>query len=197
MICVEDITDICVGRIGEHLVCADILAQGYNAFMVEHGTHYDIVMDYKDKLFRVQVKTTKTNKQIPNRKAHTPAYLFNIRRCGVGGRHSYLDNDIDLIALVALDSLTIGYLPFTSVKQSMVFRIDSYRGKYYDELLNKKDQQIKQLMLENKYTQKEISEKVGVSEFYITKTKRKGFKHNNCGCYLSDLKLKLALEVIK
>ena len=45
----DNISEIDIGRIGEHLVCADIISQGYNAYMVEHGAQYDIVMDIETK----------------------------------------------------------------------------------------------------------------------------------------------------
>lgn len=116
------ISDLQIGKAGEYMVCADLILQGFVAFPSEQGLHYDIVADIKGKIYRIQVKTTRTYRAVPQREKRTDAYLFNCRRCGKGGRHSYKDSDIDIMAFVAVNEKLIGYLPIEKVRQTMVFR---------------------------------------------------------------------------
>lgn len=118
----KEINDLQIGKVGEYLVCADIILQGFVAFPSEQGLHYDVVIDVNGKMLRVQVKTTRTYRRVPQREKRTDAYLFNCRRCGKGGRHSYKDEDIDIMAFVAVEDKLIGYLPISKVRQTMIFR---------------------------------------------------------------------------
>jgi len=112
------------------MVCADLILQGHIAYPSEQGLHYDVVVDLGGKLLRIQVKTTRTHKAVPQRKNYTPSYLFNARRCGKGGRQSYSNSDCDIIAFVVLDKKLIGYVPIEHVGQTMHFRSKDfdYRG---------------------------------------------------------------------
>ena len=82
--------DLLVGVAGEHLVCCDLICNGYNAFMTDQGLPYDLILDVDDKLLRVQVKTTRTHTELPQRKTRFPSYLFHVRRCGNGGKKDRL-----------------------------------------------------------------------------------------------------------
>lgn len=117
----KNISDIQAGKAGEYLVCADLILKGYVAYPSEQGLHYDLVFDYEGKLFRIQVKTTRKPLPTPQRKIRTEKYLFHIRRCGKKGRQHYSNKDIDIIAIVALDTKTIGYIPINKTKQTMFF----------------------------------------------------------------------------
>jgi len=116
-----EINDLQIGKAGEYLVCADLILKGHIAYPSEQGLHYDIVCDYEGTLLRIQVKTTRKPLPVPQRQVRTEKYLFHIRRCGKGGRQSYSDSDIDIIAIVALDTKTIGYIPVKDTKQTMFF----------------------------------------------------------------------------
>jgi len=135
-----EINDLQLGKAGEYLVCADLILKGYIAFPSEQGLHYDVVVDRQGKLIRIQVKTTRTYKAVPQREKRTDAYLFNCRRCGKGGRHSYRDEDIDIMAFVCTDMKIIGYLPIQKVRQTMIFRTRKIEypgnkpGKYLEDL---------------------------------------------------------------
>jgi len=129
----KEINDLQAGKVGEYLVCADLILKGYIAFLSEQGLSYDIVFDYKGGLIRLQVKTTRRPKAMPQRKNYTPVYRFNIRRMGKQGRRRYTSEDVDLFALVALDTRTIGYIVESEVKQTMDFRIRAHEGNYYGE----------------------------------------------------------------
>ena len=122
--CMENISDLQVGKAGEYLVCADLILRGYIAFPSEQGLSYDVVVDIDGKLLRGQVKTTRTIRSVPQRKAFTPAYLFHIRRCGKGGRRSYDGTELDFMALVALDTKMIAYIKIEEAKQSIHLNVE-------------------------------------------------------------------------
>lgn len=111
--------DLQIGVAGEHLVCADLITKGYNAYLSDQGLPYDVVADIDGKLYKIQVKTTSKYRAIPQRKNYTPAYLFWIKRCGKGGKKVYKEKDYDFMALVALDKKIVGYLPFDNIKGTM------------------------------------------------------------------------------
>ena len=46
------ITDLQIGKAGEYLVCADLILNGYVAFLSEQGLPFDIVLDYNNKLYK-------------------------------------------------------------------------------------------------------------------------------------------------
>lgn len=113
------VTDLAAGVAGEHLVCAELLLQGYNAFMTDQNCPYDVAVEHNGKLIRIQVKTTRKERAIPQRAKHTPAYLFHIRRCGKGGRRSYTETDFDIMALVALDTRKVAYINISETRQTI------------------------------------------------------------------------------
>jgi hypothetical protein len=118
------------GRAGEHLVCADFLSRGHEAFIAEGRLPYDVVADIDGRMIRIQVKTTSGIKPCPQRKNHTPVYMWNARKFGKGSRHSYSETDADLVAYVALDRKQIAYRTTTRIAQSTVLRIAEYRDQY-------------------------------------------------------------------
>lgn len=129
----EAITDLQCGKVGEHLVCADLILSGFVAFPAEEGLPFDVVAEVEGRLVRIQVKTTRTATRGTNRRASTKVYVFSARRCGKGGRGSYAASAVDLFAFVALDSREIGYFAMRDVATCMVFRSPMESGKYLDE----------------------------------------------------------------
>lgn len=125
-----EINDLQIGKAGEYLVCADLILQGHIAFPSEQGLPYDVVFDYQGKIFKVQVKTTRTSKDIPQRKIPVKGYIFNIKRRGKGNKSRTSESTCDLFALVALDTKIIGYLPNKDVRETMNFRCEKFRGTY-------------------------------------------------------------------
>jgi hypothetical protein len=132
----DKIDDMQIGKAGEYLVCADLIAKGFVAFPSEQGLPYDVVLDANGKLFKVQVKTTRTHKQTPQRVSNINTYAFNIKRCGKKNRALHTEASCDLFALVALDEKQIAYVKNADVKQTMFFRVESLRGSYRDENIN-------------------------------------------------------------
>jgi len=135
-----------IGKAGEYLVCADLILSGYIAYPSEQGLPYDVILDGK-KLYRVQVKTTNQPRKIPQRSKDSYAYIFSIQRHGsTNNLKKYDVDEVDIFALVALDSKIIAYLPNAVMRTTMNFRVPSLKGTYYDEqgfLLKQKVQDYK------------------------------------------------------
>jgi len=141
-----NISDLQCGKAGEYLVCADLILKGYVAFPSEQGLPFDVVVDVNGKLAKVQVKTTRTYKPLPHsKKTHLTGYLFNVARMGKGGMGTYSIGDVDIFALVALDTRTIGYIALQDIKSSMQFRVEAFRGEYLGEKLIERNERIKEL----------------------------------------------------
>ena len=102
--------DLELGKAAEHLVCADLIMQGYRAFLSDQGLPYDIVVDVEGAFIRIQVKATRKPKNPAPETRLSPGYFFHLRRAGKGGRRRYPQNAFELFALVAMDRQAIAYL---------------------------------------------------------------------------------------
>lgn len=122
------------GKAAEHLVCADLLLSGYSAFMSDAGCAYDVLVEARDRLWRIQVKSTLRPRNINSQgRVSNIAYSFNVRRRGKGGRAKRLDKaHCDIVALVALDIQVIAYFPVQTVAQTIYLYPPGYvfKGKY-------------------------------------------------------------------
>lgn len=128
-----------LGKAGEYLVCADLILNGFVAYLSEQGLPYDVVMDYNGRLLKIQVKTTRGLLNMQQRKVPSQSYIFNIRRHGKNNKARITCDTCDLFALVALDTRVIAYMPNKNVRDTMNFRSRNvaYRvknaGKYMDD----------------------------------------------------------------
>lgn len=120
-----------VGRAGEHLVCAALMAAGYECFITEGKAPYDIIADIDGRLVRIQVKTTSGVRFAHQRQNRTPVYSFSARRVGKMQRMGYKVGDADIAAYVALDTHQIAYMPASRMAQSTLFRLREYEADYY------------------------------------------------------------------
>lgn len=116
----KDISDIEVGKAAEHLVVADLILQGHRAYLTDQGLPYDVVVDVDGRLLRIQVKSTRYQRPVAQRKTFTPGYIFHTRKAGKQGRRQYAATEFDLIAFVALDVRVIAYMPFAAVSSNMI-----------------------------------------------------------------------------
>jgi hypothetical protein len=121
------------GKAGEYLVCADLILKGFVAFPSEQGLPYDVLLDTGSRLFRVQVKTTTGPRVVPQRAGNSTAYIFNVKRAGKRGKQRHENNDLDVFALVCLDTRKVGYLLNGDMPDTLNIRVDALRGSYYDE----------------------------------------------------------------
>lgn len=125
-----------IGKAGEHIVCADLILQGFNAFLADQGLPYDILVDLNGELKRIQTKTTQ---KLVNYPKAICRYRFGTRRAK--GNRTRIDiESIDFFAFVALDIMKIAYLPISemitrnnTIKQTMDFKTRrlSYAGRIY------------------------------------------------------------------
>jgi hypothetical protein len=116
--------DLELGKAAEHLVCADLIMQGYRAFLSDQGLPYDILVDVDGTFVRVQVKATRRPKNPSPETRLTAGYFFHLRRAGKGGRRRYPRNAFDLYALVAMDRQAIAYLaPEDCQYQTIALRV--------------------------------------------------------------------------
>jgi len=173
------------GKAGEYLVCADLILKGFIAFPSEQGLPYDVLLDVGDRLLKVQVKTTSKPRKVQQRKKDTTAYIFNVKRNGKNGKGRYSDSEIDLFALVCLDTMLIGYLVTNDMPDTLNIRVDALRGTYYDEDGISTYWEVQ--ALKPAFTQTQIAEKLGKHVSVINRMCKEGYKpHKTTARYFSD-----------
>jgi len=159
---IRDSKQLQIGKAGEYLVCADLIIKGFVAFPSEQGLPYDVLLDTGDKLLKVQVKTTEKPRLIQQRSNPIPAYIFSIKRAGANGKTRYEEKEIDVFALVCLETMQVGYLTNKQMPTTINIRVDALRGSYYDEKGVQDLQKIKELYKTIK-NQSEISRITGIA----------------------------------
>lgn len=159
---IRDSKELQIGKAGEYIVCADLIIKGFVAYPSEQGLPYDVVLDTGKKLLKVQVKTTEKARLVKQRSNPIPAYIFSIKRAGSKGKTRYDESEIDLFALVCLDTMKIGYLKNKEMPTTINIRVDDYKGTYYDEKGIQDYETVNKLYRENK-TQTEIAEITGIN----------------------------------
>lgn len=120
-----------IGKAAEHLVCANLILQGCNAFLADQGLPYDVVVDTAQGLKRIQVKSSMSPARFPG--AKEASYRFGTRRAKYNTRKVSV-SEMDFYAFVALDILQIAYVPIhlmcgsdkVSVLQCIEFRSRHY-----------------------------------------------------------------------
>ncbi len=183
---IRDSKQLQIGKAGEYLVCADLILKGFVAFPSEQGLPYDVVLDTGFKMLKVQVKTTESYKIVPQRNKETKCYTFGIKRAGSDGRTMYSCDEIDLFALVCLDTMKIGYLRNIDMPTTINIRVDSLRGTYHDE--KGIDNYNKVLEMSNSIeNQSEIARKLGIHVSAVNRFLQDGYKpHKTNARYFSD-----------
>lgn len=112
-----------VGKAAEHLVCADLILQGFNAFLADQGLPYDVVLDDVSKIWRIQVKgrlgpmpSSTSDKRAPKKVYDRQnVYRFDLRSARADKtktiRARARQSDLfDMCAFVALDIKKIAYI---------------------------------------------------------------------------------------
>lgn len=104
-----------LGKAAEHIVCADLMLQGYRCYLSDQGLPYDLIVD-AGTLFRVQVKASCFAKNM-NMSGRSPrlGYNFSVRRRGKNGDKRLSGEHCEIVALVALDIRVAAYLPVSEV----------------------------------------------------------------------------------
>jgi hypothetical protein len=96
-----------IGKAAEHVACADLMLQGFNAFLSDAGLPYDLLVDVGGAVHRVQVKSTLGIFRRSDRKEQ-PRYRFGLRR-GADSRRPTI-GAFDAVAFVALDTRRVAYV---------------------------------------------------------------------------------------
>ena len=115
------------GTAGEHLVCADLLLNGYLAFQSAQGLPYDIILDVGDqKLLRIAVKSSYRASKRPAREGSRLCYQFSVTRprrlrSGKSDARPVTAEHADIVAFVALDIRRVAYSHISECAQSMHF----------------------------------------------------------------------------
>ena len=128
------------GKAGEHLVCFDLIMQGYNVFLADQGLPFDIILEKDSKLLRIQVKSTLHLVTYTN--AHS-VYRFGLRQGAGNKSRARTADEVDYYAFVALDIKKIAYIPIKNllgkttktnvIKQTVDFKTKSieHKGRVY------------------------------------------------------------------
>jgi hypothetical protein len=188
-----EISDLQAGKAGEYLVCADLILGGHIAFPSEQGLPFDVVAEARGRLIRIQVKTTRALRSVPQRVGRHQGYLFHVKRAGKRGKKVYGAGAVDIFALVSLDSREIGYLAAKDVKQTMIFRSPHLEGQYQDEALAQRTKAILALRAEGlSYTQ--IAQQVGVDRAFAQRVCKGRSGKMRASRYLRDFSFEDALK---
>lgn len=188
-------SDLHAGRAGEHLAAADIMMLGHECFHAAQGMPYDLVADVDGRLLRVQVKTTRKPELLKQRNINNLAYRFWVNRCGKGGLNRYAESEVDLFALVALDTKQVGYLSARDMPKTFFVRPDFNRGAHTDEVVVARNKAIMD-GLEAGEDPAVLAEIHGVTSTYVCRVKFGRARSHIAGCYFSDLTLEKAIEPI-
>ncbi|MDR1902638.1 MAG: hypothetical protein LBQ88_10195 [Treponema sp.] len=177
--------EIRIGKAGEFLTCCDLTLTGFAVFMNERQVGYDLIADTGKKLLRIQVKTCLKPSPIPQRVKEHYAYIYSVRRFGIGGRKSYAIDDVDIFAFVALDIMKVAYVESKNVGQTITFRTETSRGEYHDEIGIACYNKI--ITFKGKMSQREIAHKFNISEDMVSRMFQENYKpHVTQARYFSD-----------
>lgn len=117
-------TELQIGKAGEHLVCSDLITKGYAAFLSDQGSPFDVVLVTPSGLKRVQVRTT-TKLVSYAKSAASRVYRFSLK---VGKGRKRRVTDADLFAFVALDIRQVAYLePYQLTRAGRIITICEFR----------------------------------------------------------------------
>jgi hypothetical protein len=175
-----------IGKAGEYLTCADLILKGFVAFPSEQGLPFDVVMDNGKRLLRIQVKTTEKPRIVPQRVSESNAYIFNIKRAGKNGKTRYDESDIDLFALVCLDTMKVGYLVAKDMPETINIRVDALKGTHRDEKGIKDFELVKEMHKTIK-SQSEIARRTGMHVSTVNRMLMDGFEpYKTSARYFSD-----------
>lgn len=177
-----------IGKAGEYIVCADLIMKGLIAFPSEQGLPYDVIVDTGSKILRCQVKTTERPRLIPQRGKDTNAYIFNIKRHGVGGLKRYGSDETDLFALVELENRSVVYIQPKDMPDTLNIRVDSLKGSYYDEKGIKSYYEVNSEKY-SKMNDSQVSRLLGIHVSAVNRMRKAGYKpHKTQARYWSEMK---------
>lgn len=176
-----------IGKAGEYLTCADLLLKGFNVSPAGETLPYDLLLDTVKKILKVQVKTTETYRSTNQWRGVNGAYVFSVKRKGADGGKRYEDNEVDIFAVVALDTMQVGYIKNVDMPTTINIRVEELRGQYHDEK-GVENQKMAIELYKNGLTVKEICQKLSLGDTSVRNYLREDFKpFISKAEYMSDL----------
>ena len=176
-----------IGKAGEYMVCADLLLKGLNVSPAGETLPYDLLLDVGNRILKIQVKTTQIHKRTNQWKGINNAYVFSIKRKGSSGLKKYDDNEVDIFAVVTLDTKQIGYIKNCEMPTTINIRVDNLKGSYHDEkgiCIYEKVLKLK----EKGFKVSQICEQLKIGETSVRNYLKDGYKpYITSALYMSDL----------
>ena len=132
-----------IGHAGEHFTCFVSLMQGYDAYKVSGQKKFDVLIEYNNILYKVQVKTS----QYRDRSKKNPSLTFQLRRRAMDYTtkksvdHKYRKRDIDLYAFVSPEYLKIAFIPVKDIVNTykLNLREEDFKKHTLDKALERLD----------------------------------------------------------
>jgi hypothetical protein len=163
-----------IGVAGQFLTCADLLSKGLIAYPACEGLPYDVVLDRKDVLFRVQVKTCKFSRQPGCNKDYGGWRSFNLvgssekkNKSNSTTTWGYKSDEVDIFALVALDIRQVGYMLRWDIDRTNYrFCDDNSSGNYFSDHIKAKYSTIQSMYRESK-SYDEIAKELDISRHTV------------------------------
>jgi len=160
-----------IGIAGQYIACADLITKGIVAYPVSEGLPYDVIIDRKTVMFRVQVKTCQNPYIDPKTPKLGGCYSFGLRK-GIN-RHkkvgspaltssNYFSDEVDIFALVALDIRQVGYVLRKEAKGYLKFRSDILKGTYFNDRILERQNKIHE-MYKQGVSRKDIAKELGIA----------------------------------
>lgn len=110
------LNEVQIGEVGEHICVTRLLKMDIPAHIVHMGC-VDVVAEFHDKLWRIQVKTSQLKR---NGKTNT-GYQFATSK---GGKKAPLSlSDCDIVAFVAYDMEAVWFEPVCALRRSITKRL--------------------------------------------------------------------------
>ncbi len=188
-----DLTEFELGVAGEYLVCFDLAMQGIKAFPSDQGLPFDLVMNYRSKLLKVQVKSSGSPRTTNQRGDQPPLYIIGNMKRGRFGKHRYQSCDVDLFALVGISERAVGYVACRDIKGTTQIRSELYRGQYYSESIDERIiEEVRLRSLGASLT--EIAKRMNVCRTQVRRDLNGESRLNVRGTYFRDLTLDKAIE---
>ena len=176
-----------IGKAGEFLVGAHLLFKGMDVSFAGETLPYDLLLDTGEKILKIQVKTTEKRKRSNQWRGVSDAYVFGVKRKGFNSAKRYGENEVDVFALVSLESMQVGYIKNADMPTTINIRVDELRGEYHDEK-GIKNQKIARKLEKQGLTVREICEKMNLGNTSVRNYLQGDFKpFVTSAKYMSDL----------
>ena len=113
------------GRAGEHLTCADANMSGYSCYLTSEEAVYDCVLEFENKLLKVQVKAAEYSRSQDN-----STLTFTVAHRSSEGCVPYKDLGVHLLALVDLENRKVAWIKTDS------FGLGKYKKSIFKSKFN-------------------------------------------------------------